>query len=222
MADIRARGRRPLLVGGTMLYFRALTEGMAALPSADPELRAAIDDEATAAGWPAMHRQLSEVDPAAARRIGPNDSQRIQRALEVWRATGKPLSAWHREQASSRSAARFVLVGLLPADRAALHGRIAARLERMFAAGFVDEVRRLKSRPGVRRDSPAMRAVGYRQVFAHLEGEMSLEETAAAARAATRQLAKRQITWLRSQALAACVDPLERNAFAAIQSIIRQ
>jgi tRNA dimethylallyltransferase len=222
MADIRAQGRTPLLVGGTMLYFRALTEGMAVLPSADPKLRAAIDDEAATAGWPAMHRRLSEVDPAAARRIGPNDSQRIQRALEVWRATGKPLSAWHREQASSGTAARFVAVGLLPADRAALHRRIADRLEGMFAAGFIDEVRRLRSRPRVRRESPAMRAVGYRQAWAHLEGEMTLEETAAAARAATRQLAKRQITWLRSQALAACVDPLERNAFAAIKSIVGQ
>lgn len=220
MADIHARGRIPLLVGGTMLYFRALTEGMAALPSADPTLRAAIDDEAAASGWPAMHRQLADVDPEAAHRISPNDSQRIQRALEVWRATGKPLSAWHREQASGTPATSFVKVGLLPADRAALHRRIADRLERMFAAGFVDEVRRLKSRPGLRRDSPAMRAVGYRQVWAHLEGERTLEETAAATRAATRQLAKRQLTWLRSQSLAASVDPLERNAFAAIQSII--
>lgn len=222
MADIRARGRTPLLVGGTMLYFRALTAGMAALPSADPKLRAAIDAEAAEAGWPAMHRRLAEIDDEAARRISPNDSQRIQRALEVWRATGKPLSAWHREQTIGAAAARFVMLGLLPTDRAALHGRIADRLERMFAAGFVDEVRRLKSRPGVLRESPAMRAVGYRQVWAHLEGEKSLEETVAAARAATRQLAKRQLTWLRSQALAACVDPLERNAFAAIKSIIGQ
>jgi tRNA dimethylallyltransferase len=220
MADIHARGRVPLLVGGTMLYFRVLTEGMAALPSADPKLRAALDDEAAADGWPAMHGQLAEVDPEAAHRISPNDGQRIQRALEVWRATGKPLSAWHREQANGTHASSFVMLGLLPTDRAALHGRIADRLERMFAAGLVDEVRRLRSRPGLRRESPAMRAVGYRQVWAHLEGERTLEETAAAARAATRQLAKRQLTWLRSQTLAASVDPLERNAFAAIQSII--
>jgi tRNA dimethylallyltransferase len=220
MADIHARGRVPLLVGGTMLYFRVLTEGMAALPSADPKLRAALDDEAAADGWPAMHGQLAEVDPEAAHRISPNDGQRIQRALEVWRATGKPLSAWHREQANGTHASSFVMLGLLPTDRAALHGRIADRLERMFAAGLVDEVRRLRSRPGLRRESPAMRAVGYRQVWAHLEGERTLEETAAAACAATRQLAKRQLTWLRSQTLAASVDPLERNAFAAIQSII--
>lgn len=220
MADIHARGRVPLLVGGTMLYFRALTEGMAALPPADPRLREAIDDEAAGAGWPAMHRRLAEIDPEAAGRISPNDSQRIQRALEVWRATGKPLSVWHREQATGTAASCFLLLALLPADRAALHRRIADRLQRMFAAGFVDEVRRLKSRHGLRRDSPAMRAVGYRQVWAHLEGEKTLDETEAAARAATRQLAKRQMTWLRSQALSACVDPLERNAFAAIKSII--
>lgn len=220
MADICARGRVPLLVGGTMMYFRALTQGMAALPVADPALRAAIDEEAAAAGWPAMHRRLAKVDPEAARRISPNDSQRIQRGLEVWQATGTPLSTWHREQATGTSRHRFLMLGLLPADRAALHRRIAERLERMFAAGFIEEVRRLRSRPGLRRESPAMRAVGYRQVWAHFEGEKTLEETAAGARAATRQLAKRQITWLRSQALAACVDPLERNAFAAIQSII--
>lgn len=222
IAAIHARGRVPLLVGGTMLYFRALTEGMAALPAADPKLREAIDNEAAGAGWPAMHRRLADVDPEAAGRISPNDSQRIQRALEVWRATGKPLSVWHREQAAGTSAQRFLLLGLLPADRAALHRRIADRLERMFAAGFVDEVRRLRSRHGVLRDSPAMRAVGYRQVWAHLEGEKTLDETKAAARAATRQLAKRQMTWLRSQALSASVDPLERNAFAAIKSIIGQ
>ena len=220
MADIHARGRVPLLVGGTMLYFRALTEGMAALPSADVALRAAIDEEAATDGWPAMHGRLAEVDPEAARRISPNDSQRIQRALEVWRATGKPLSTWHREQARRASASGFVMLGLVPEDRAALHGRIAGRLERMFASGFVDEVRQLRSRPGLRRESPSMRAVGYRQVWAHLEGERTLEDTAAAARAATRQLAKRQLTWLRSQSLSARVDPLERNAFAAIESII--
>jgi tRNA dimethylallyltransferase len=220
MADIRSRGRVPFLVGGTMLYFRALTAGMAALPSADSQLRAAIDEEAAEVGWPAMHRQLREVDADAASRISPNDSQRIQRALEVWRATGKPLSTWHREQAAGPATRRFVMLGLLPADRAALHRRIANRLERMFAAGFVDEVRRLRSRPGVLRESPAMRAVGYRQVWANLEGEKSLEETIAAARAATRQLAKRQMTWMRSQALAACVDPLEGNALTTIKSII--
>jgi len=220
MADIQARGHMPLLVGGTMLYFRALTQGMAALPPAHPKVRAAIDDEAAEAGWPVMHRRLAEVDPEAAGRIGPNDRQRIQRALEVWRATGKPLSAWHREQESGAPAAYFLMLGLLPADRAALHRRIADRLERMFAAGFVDEVRRLRSRPGLRRTSPAMRSVGYRQVWAQLEGEKTAEESAEAALAATRQLAKRQITWLRSQALSACIDPLERNAFAAIKSII--
>lgn len=220
MADIRAQGRLPLLVGGTMMYFRALTRGMAALPSADEALRAAIDAEAGDAGWPRMHRLLAEVDPGTARRISPNDSQRIQRALEVWRATGKPLSDWHRESAAGRSAGRFVKIGLLPANREALHRRIGERLERMFAAGFLDEVRRLRARPGLTRTSPAMRAVGYRQVWTHLDGESSFEASAAAARAATRQLAKRQITWLRSEPLAACIDPLETDALAAIKSVI--
>ena len=220
MAEIRARGRVPLLVGGTMLYFRALMRGMAALPSADAGLRAAIDEEARRAGWPAMHQRLIEVDPASARRIDPNDRQRIQRALEVWHATGKPLSEWHREQGAGAPANRFLTLALLPADRPALHRRIAARLEGMFAAGFVDEVRRLRMRPGLSKGSPAMRAVGYRQVWAHLDGEKTLEDAKASALAATRQLAKRQISWLRSESVTARIDPLTGNASAAVKSIV--
>lgn len=220
MATIRDRGRVPFLVGGTMMYFRALTEGLAALPTADPALRAAIDEEAAAAGWPRLHARLAQVDPAAARRIAPNDGQRIQRALEVWQATGRSLSAWHRQGGAQGSAGRFLKIGLLPGDREALHRRIGTRLDRMLDSGLVAEVERLRSRPALTRDSSAMRAVGYRQVWAYLDGETSLEAAVSAARAATRQLAKRQLTWLRSERLAASADPLEGNVLATIQSLI--
>lgn len=220
MADIRARGRVPLLVGGTMMYFRALTEGMAELPSADGALRAAIDEEAAASGWPQMHRQLAEIDPAAAARVSPNDSQRIQRALEVYRATGKPLSEWQREQPSANSRGQFLRLAVAPADRGVLHRRIEQRFATMLETGFVEEVRRLRERPALARNSPSMRAVGYRQVWSYLDGEASREAAVAAALAATRQLAKRQMTWLRSDRSLEVVDPLESNAFATIESQI--
>jgi tRNA dimethylallyltransferase len=198
-AAIRARGRLPLLVGGTMLYFRALRQGLDPMPAADAAMRAAIDARAAAEGWPALHAELARIDPASAARLAPNDAQRIQRALEVWQLTGRPLSAFHaRPAAADAQAARaWPLVSLEPAARAWLHARIASRFDAMMAGGFVDEVRRLRMRPGLKPQMPSMRCVGYRQAWAALDAG-TLDGLRDTGIAATRQLAKRQITWLRS------------------------
>ena len=211
-------GRTPLLVGGTMMYFRALTAGIAVLPPADPGVRAAIDAEAARRGWPALHEELRRVDHAAAERINPNDSQRIQRALEVYRRSGRALSSWQESTAAGTEAegVTFLKLALQVEPRSLLHERISLRLERMLEAGFLDEVRGLMRRPGLRRESAAMRAVGYRQFWAHLAGECSFEEARARALAATRQLAKRQITWLRSETALESFDALDSGAADAI------
>ena len=211
MHEIFESGRTPLLVGGTMMYFRSLTAGMAELPPADADVRAAIDAEAAERGWPALHDELCQVDPEAAARINPNDSQRIQRALEVYRLSGRPLSAW-QESTPGPEGIRFAKLALQVEPRSVLHERIARRLDHMLDAGFLDEVRRLMRRPQLHRDSPAMRAVGYRQFWAHLAGECSFEEARSRALAATRQLAKRQITWLRSET--------DLNSFDALDSAV--
>ena len=216
------RGRVPLLVGGTMMYFRALTEGIAELPEADAEIRATIDAEARAAGWPAMHARLAEVDAAAAARIEPNDSQRIQRALEVYRISGKPLSDWQADAEVEVDENRYLKIALLAKSRAVLHERIAARLDDMVRRGFVEEVRTLMARPGLTATNPSMRAVGYRQVWAYLEGKDSLEQARHKALAATRQLAKRQSTWLRSERHVTMVDPLETGALDTISGLVRE
>ncbi|HSM31037.1 MAG TPA: tRNA (adenosine(37)-N6)-dimethylallyltransferase MiaA [Woeseiaceae bacterium] len=219
MRAIFESGRTPLLVGGTMMYFRSLTEGMADLPPADARVRAAIDDEAAKRGWPALHEELERIDPGAAARIDPNDSQRIQRALEVHRLSGRALSAW---QASTEAPGdvRFQKLALRVEPRSLLHERIALRLERMLDAGFLDEVRRLMQRPGLHRDSPAMRAVGYRQFWAHLAGDCSFDEAHSRALAATRQLAKRQMTWLRSENALKTFDALDSRAVDAISGFL--
>lgn len=209
IADIRARGRLPLVVGGTMLYAKALREGLADLPSADPALRAGIEAEARALGWPALHARLAAIDPATAARLKPNDRQRIQRALEICAQTGRPMS----ELLAARSASTpQITIALLPADRAELHRRIAARFDAMLAAGFVDEVRALRARGDLAPDLPSMRSVGYRQAWKFLDGELSAAEFRAAGIAATRQLAKRQITWLRSMRDATIMDPFAPDA----------
>jgi len=192
---IRARGRLPLLVGGTMLYFKALREGLDEMPAADAEVRAAIDARAAALGWPALHAELALVDPVTAARLPPGDSQRIQRALEVHRVSGRPLSAWHG--ADREAATDLPLVSLEPQSRAWLHQRIAQRFDAMLAAGFIDEVKALRARGDLDPDRPSMRCVGYRQAWQALDaGDLApLRETGIAA---TRQLAKRQLTWLRS------------------------
>ncbi len=198
IAAIRARGRVPLLVGGTMLYFHALTHGIAPLPDADPAVRAALDAEARAAGWPALHAQLARLDPAAAARIRPRDAQRIQRALEVIRLTGRPLS--ELQKLAEPSPLRLARFALLPFERDVLYARIEARFDEMLAEGFLGEVRALQGRGDLHADLPSMRAVGYRQLWRHCAGECPLEEAVAAAKRATRQLAKRQLTWLRADA----------------------
>lgn len=199
-AQITARGRIPLLVGGTMLYFRAFLAPMAAVPAADPAIRAAIEALAAEQGWPAVHAALAAVDPEAAARIHPNHSQRLARALEVYRATGRTLSDWHRDGAGGPDPHDHYTIrqlAICPADRAVLHARIAARFEQMMAQGFLDEVRALYRRGDLHADLPALRAVGYRQLWRHLAGECDLDEAVQSAVAATRQLAKRQLTWLR-------------------------
>ena len=195
--DILGRKRLPLFVGGTMLYYRALVGGLDTLPPADRDVRKEIDEDAMRHGWPAMHAELARVDPRAAQRIAPSDAQRIQRALEVWRLTGKPLSAL---QGVAKSALPFRLkaFALLPADRAELHRKIAVRFEAMLKEGLVDEVKRLRRRFSLTAGMPSMRAVGYRQVWQYLEGEIDEAALQERAVAATRQLAKRQLTWLRS------------------------
>ncbi len=208
--DIRARGRLPLLVGGTMLYVKALREGLHELPAADAAVRAALDAEAAERGWPALHAELARVDPATAARLPPLDAQRIQRALEVWRVSGRPLSDWHAQARPAGAAAddadaAWPVVSLEPRQRAWLHERIARRLAQMFEAGFVDEVRALRARGDLHPGLPSMRCVGYRQVWQGLDegvfeppGAPAAASVRDAAVAATRQLAKRQLTWLRS------------------------
>ena len=194
--DIRARGRVPLLVGGTMLYFKALFDGLDAMPASDPAVRAALDAEAARIGWPAMHAELARVDPVSAGRLPPGDAQRIQRALEVWRVSGRPLSSFHRDKPRGHSP---TLLSLEPQDRAWLHQRIAQRFDAMLAAGLVDEVKRLRERGDLHPGLPSMRCVGYRQAWEALERNdlASLRDKGIAA---TRQLAKRQLTWLRGMA----------------------
>jgi tRNA dimethylallyltransferase len=194
---IRGRGRTPLLVGGTMLYFRSLVRGLAPLPEADPALREQIDRRAQELGWPALHRELASRDPEAAARIRPGDAQRIQRAIEVLELTGQPLSRLQQQAVPSHY--RFRAFALMPCPREELYRRIASRLDQMMLAGLLDEVRRLFVRGDLGPDLPSIRAVGYRQLWAHLAGQRGLEDAVDDARRATRQLAKRQMTWLRSE-----------------------
>jgi tRNA dimethylallyltransferase len=204
ITEITARGKLPLLVGGTMLYFKALFDGLDDMPKADPAVRAVLADEAAAKGWPAMHEELARVDPATAARLAPNDSQRISRALEVFRVSGQPLSFFHQQGAikkiaESQGTARTTgLISLEPEDRSWLHGRIAQRFDAMLATGFIDEVKALRARGDLGPDLPSMRCVGYRQAWEALDGDYPMAELRDKGVFATRQLAKRQITWLRS------------------------
>lgn len=198
---IHARGRHPLLVGGTMLYFKALFDGIDDMPGADARVRAQIETEARERGWPALHAELMQVDPLTAARLAPGDSQRIQRALEVYRVSGQPLSSFHTRGAEtppSAMAQAITLVSLEPQDRAWLHERIARRFDTMLAGGLLDEVQRLRARGDLQPDLPSMRCVGYRQAWEALDGVFPMRELRERGIYATRQLAKRQITWLRS------------------------
>ncbi|CAN7203692.1 tRNA (adenosine(37)-N6)-dimethylallyltransferase MiaA [Variovorax sp. LjRoot175] len=197
IAEIRARGRLPLLVGGTMLYFKALADGIDAMPAADPAVRRQLESEAAALGWPAMHARLAEVDAVTAARLAPNDSQRIQRALEVWLTSGRTMASFHAEQGAG-GMPPIALFSLEPTERAWLHHRIAERFDAMLAGGFLDEVRALRARGDLAPELPSMRSVGYRQAWEALDGLFPMAELRERGIAATRQLAKRQITWLRS------------------------
>lgn len=199
MQEIAARGRTPLLVGGTMLYFRALQSGLARLPAADPGIRRELDARAAREGWPALHAELARLDPAAAARIRPGDRQRIQRALEVIAITGGPISAQQREDLRKASVATDLRLVLAPADREAHAARLARRFEDMMKSGLLEEVRALHARGDLHAGMPAMRLIGYRQLWAHLEGQCTLEEAVQQAIVATRQYARRQLTWLRAE-----------------------
>jgi tRNA dimethylallyltransferase len=216
IADIEARGRVPLLVGGTMLYLRALIGGMATLPEGSREIRAELDADAARLGWPALHARLSAVDARAAARIHPNDAQRIQRALEVFAVGGRPISELQRLTAPPL-AREFLCAALMPADRARLHAALAQRFEDMMAAGFTEEVRGLFGRGDLTAEHPAIRAVGYRQLWSHLSGSYPLEVAVERAVAATRQLAKRQMTWLRSMPNIRAVDPYDAQSFVGLR-----
>jgi len=204
--DVHARRRVPLLVGGTMLYLRSLLHGLATLPQADSRLRAELDARAAREGWPALHAELARLDPEAAARVAPTDSQRIQRALEVCYNTGRPISELQRATVSPL-AGRRVHYWMLAPPRAVLHERIQRRFEAMMAAGFLEEVRSLRRNGALTARHPSMRAVGYRQLWAHLDGQYPLEEAVRRGVAATRQLAKRQLTWMRGEALGRWIEP---------------
>lgn len=199
LAGMASRGKTPVLVGGTMLYFNALLHGLAALPSADPDIRRFLEEEGARLGWAALHTELARVDPEAARRIHPNDPQRIQRALEVYHATGKPLTELCADQTAAPLPCRPVKIVVAPATRAELHARIERRFQDMLASGLIDEVRALFARGDLDASLSAIRAVGYRQVWGYLKGEYDLAALKAKGVAATRQLAKRQFTWLRRE-----------------------
>ncbi|MBV6273536.1 tRNA (adenosine(37)-N6)-dimethylallyltransferase MiaA [Alcaligenaceae bacterium CGII-47] len=215
--EITQRGRIPVLCGGTMLYYKALREGLHILPAADPVLRAAIDEEAHERGWPAMHAQLMLIDPQTATRLAPNDSQRVQRAIEIWRASGRTMSDWLRDAPQALLPEhRFITLSLEPTERSWLHARIAVRYTAMLRDGLLDEVRALHQRPDLHPKLPAVRCVGYRQLWDYLDGQCRLEQATEQAIAATRQLAKRQITWLRSLDNRQAIDCQSKTASAQI------
>jgi tRNA dimethylallyltransferase len=221
MAKITGRERVPLLVGGTMLYFRALTGGLAPLPPASPELRRRLEAEAAGIGWAGMHERLTALDPAIARRIHPNDPQRIQRALEVIELSGRKMSDLQRdhhenEPGEEEPGYRFLKLVVSPASRKVLHERIEKRFKKMLEAGFLDEMRALRERGDLNREMPSMRCVGYRQAWAFLEGEIAFDEMRDKAMAATRQLAKRQLTWLRQESHALWYDLQAETAHDSI------
>ncbi|MCM2289111.1 MAG: tRNA (adenosine(37)-N6)-dimethylallyltransferase MiaA [Sulfuritalea sp.] len=222
MESISAAGRIPLLVGGTMLYVKALREGLAELPQADAALRAQIDAEAAAQGWPALHAELARHDPETATRLKPTDAQRIQRALEVVRLSGRTLGSFFAEQAASALPFRMLNLTLVPSDRAVLHTRIAERFAAMLAAGLVDEVKALRAKYRLDAGLPSMRCVGYRQAWEMLEGELPAKELRERGIYATRQFAKRQLTWLRSMEGLELVDPLDSQSTATVIAAVER
>ena len=220
VAEIHARGSTALLVGGTMLYFKALRVGFDALPGASPEIRARLDAEAAQHGWPTLHRRLAGQDPVTASRLKPNDAQRIQRALEVIELTGTPMSKLLSGGAASGFQARWI--ALIPEDRPELHRRIEERFKAMLEAGLVDELGRLRVRYALSPEMPSMRAVGYRQAWEHLDGELTETELVSRGVAATRQLAKRQLTWLRTLPADIALDPFASDAAEGLSAGVQR
>lgn len=220
--EITARGRVPLLAGGTMLYFKALREGLAELPQADPALREAIETEARTRGWPALHAELAAADPQTAARLKPNDSQRIQRALEVLRLAGKPMSALLARGSREAPPLRLIQIALLPGERRVLHRRIEARFEAMLRAGLVEEVKALKGRYALEASLPSMRCVGYRQVWEFLEAKFDRAALRDRGVYATRQLAKRQLTWLRATPGLSVFDCLAADAARQVRTSVER
>ena len=227
ITDISARGKLPLLVGGTMLYFKALFDGLDAMPKADPQVRAVLALEALEKGWPALHAELAEVDAITANRLAPNDSQRISRALEVFRISGQPLSSFHQQSATkniaacARNTGAGALISLEPSERSWLHSRIADRFDAMLAAGFIDEVKALRARGDLHPDLPSMRCVGYRQAWEALDGKSPMSGLRDKGVFATRQLAKRQITWLRSMPQRRIVQSDAPDALAQVLAHVK-
>lgn len=220
--EIHARGRLPVLAGGTMLYVKALREGLSDLPEAEPEVRAALEAEAAERGWPAMHAALAEVDPVTAQRLKPNDSQRIQRALEVWRVSGQPLSVLQGARQSVAPSLNALVIALQPGERSVLHERIAQRFDAMLKAGLVEELRGLRARHALRPEMPSMRCVGYRQAWEYLDGVIDQPALRDQGIFATRQLAKRQLTWLRSTPDVEAFDCLRADlAQAVVERVLR-
>jgi tRNA dimethylallyltransferase len=222
MEDIWRRGRQPLFVGGTMLYFHALSHGIAALPEGHSGVRAEIDARAAAAGWAEMHRELARVDPEAASRIHINDPQRIQRALEVYELTGQPISRLQQSRVSVLAGVEVLEIALAPLDRNILHARLQARFEAMLAAGFLEEVRILRERNDLTAEHPSMRAVGYRQVWRYLAGDCTVDEASEQAIVATRQLAKRQLTWLRARPQAQWFDSAHHDVASLVSNALSE
>jgi tRNA dimethylallyltransferase len=220
ISEIHVRGRLPVLVGGTMLYFRALRQGIAELPAADPEIRATLTTEAELAGWPALHQQLATIDPQAAVRIQPRDGQRIQRALEVFRITGRSLSELHAAATPLETPFDFIETAWIPSDRDRLYAGIATRFHEMLRRGLLEEVRHLYERSDVHADLPALRSVGYRQLWEHLAGSVDLPNATNNAIIATRHLARRQLVWLRAEKNIHVFDPLESMAAAHMEQFI--
>ena len=222
LKEIRARNNIPLIVGGTMLYWRALAHGLSNMPAASPEIRAEIESRAAKLGWPAIHEELAQVDPETAARLEKNDAQRVQRALEIYLQSGKPMSEWLQEQPKDSGRGEgsgedhstpmnLRLISIEPSDRSVLHERIAKRFEIMMAEGFLDEMKALRQNPRLHPDLPSMRAVGYRQAWDHLDGNITFQEFQDQAIAATRQLAKRQLTWLRGMQTKEVIDSLDES-----------
>lgn len=226
--EIRARGHIPVVVGGTMLYWRAWAHGLSSLPPADPEIRARLDEQGKMIGWPAMHAELAKVDSMTAARLQPNDSQRVQRALEVYEITGKPMSELLAESPSedgregSAIPEWINLISLEPSDRSRLHQNLEKRFDEMLAGGLLEEVEVLRKNPGLHADLPAIRSVGYRQVWEYLDGAVDQEEMRYKALAATRQLGKRQLTWLRAIAGRNTFDPFNSNELKAALDYCKQ